>query len=424
MTKENKPQKLPSRSAYSERGYVSDSVTNRANLYQKAEQGLNAAPQKPQRMVPIHPEGRIVDRKYQWRGVTDIYTLLADSALLSENKALLEAFIRDAELGKTIKNKAKKKVGALRLVKYLQDLKKLDAYFRKPLDQVTQPEMERFITDLEKGRLTQKSGKPYAAETQVCMKKVVMKFYRWLRKPELIEWIDTSYELKDYRAISKEQLDTILNLMTSNSPANLARNRAMLAFLFDSGCRADELLNVRLKDLTMEKGDYKVRIEVSKTKKRTMLLPLCTRYLEPWLDVHPARTEPGAQLFPLAYHALVNQVARAGQIIKLKLTPHSLRHGAATYWARHLSRYQLCYRFGWGMSSKQPDRYIDQEGLDQDIVKDVVEADAVRKYAAENDELRRRLAMLEEQMGRFLQEDKAELQRIITLVKEKRGDAQ
>ncbi len=367
-------------------------------------------------MVTIHREGRITDPKYDWRGVTDLYGLLADTPLLAANRGLLDHFLRDAELGKTIKKRAKKKIGALRLLKYLQDLKKLDAYFQKPLDKVTQPEMEAFITDLEKGRYTQKNGRPYASETQVCLKKIVMKFYRWLGKPDLVEWFDTSYELKDYRAISKEQLDYVLETMTSNTPANLARNRALLAFLFDAGARADEALNVRVGDLSQER-EYKVRITVSKTEKRTLVLPLASRYLAAWLDLHPARDVPAAQLFPLNYHALFNQVARAGECLKVKLTPHSLRHASATYWARHLSRYQLCYRMGWAMSSKQPDRYIDQEGLDQDAVKGAVEVDAARRYASENDDLRRRLAMMEEQFSRFLQGDMEELKKIIEIVK-------
>lgn len=419
-TKETLAQTLPRLPAESERGYVVSLGNSRAKIPNRTKSIKKAATHKG-RMVPIHPDGRIIDPKYAWRGVTDLYGLLKETPLQTPNKALLERFLRDAELGKTIKGRAKKKIGALRLLKYLQDLKKLDAYFEKALDKVTQEDMERFITDLEKGRYTQKNGKPYAEETQVCMKKIIMKFYRWLGKPDLVEWFDTSYELKDYRAISKEQLDYLLESMTSNSPANLARNRALLAFLFDTGARADEVLNVRIQDLTLERSDYKVRITVSKTEKRTLLLPLSSRYLGAWLDLHPARTTPAAQVFPMKYHALYNQVARAGDLLHLKLTPHSLRHASATYWARHLSRYQLCYRMGWAMSSKQPDRYIDQEGLGEDVVREAVEADAVRRYSVENDELRRRLAMMEEQFNRFLKGDMEELKKIIEIVQQGGG---
>lgn len=410
---------LTTPSAESGRGYVAYLGNSTAKSIPFSATGHKKPARGTQRMVRIHPEGRIVDPKYAWRGVTDLYGLLADTPLQAKNRALLERFLRDAELGKTIKGRAKKKVGALRLLKYLQDLKKLDAYFQKPLDEVTQEEMEAFITDLEKGRLAKKDGRPYAEETQVCMKKIVMKFYRWLGKPELVEWFDTSYERKDYRAISKEQLDYLLDTMTSNTPANLARNRALLAFLYDSGARADEALNIRVGDLDQAGMDYKVRVTVSKTEKRTLVLPLCSRYLAAWLDLHPARDQPGAQLFPLHYHALFNQVARAGALLKVKLTPHGLRHASATYWARHLSRYQLCYRMGWAMSSKQPDRYIDQEGLDQEAVKGAVEVEGMRKVTAENDDLRRRLAVMEEQLNRFMADDLEELRKIIQQV---RGD--
>lgn len=367
--------------------------------------------------VKIHPEGRITDPKYAWRGVTDLYGLLADTPLRPRNKELLEAFLRDAELGKTIKGRAKKQIGPHRLLKYVQDLKKLDTYFRKDLDAVSLKDMEQFISDLQQGRFLKKNGKPYAPETQVCMKNVVSKFYRWLDRQELVEWFDTSFELKEYRAISKDQLDTILELLTSNTPANVVRNRAILAVLFDSGARADELLNIRLQDLTREQTDYKLRITVSKTKKRTLVLPLSSQYIDRWLQQHPARGEGLAQLFPLNYHALFNVVDRAGQVIGHKLTPHGLRHASATYWARHLSRYQLCHRFGWSMSSKQPDRYLDREGLGTEVVREAVEVDAVRKYAAENDDLRRRLAVMEEQLSQFMQQDLNELKAIIARVR-------
>lgn len=405
------------------RGYAEPIVNRLAKTILKKDRSNKRTASVKNGMAEVHPEGRIIDKRYNWRGVTDIYGLLKDTPLLDENRALLERFISDAENGRTIKKRAKKKPGALRLLKYLQDLKKLDAYFQKPLDQVTQSEMERFAADLERGRLKQKNGKPYAAETQVCIKKVIIKFYKWLGRPDVVESIDTSYDLKDYRAISKDQLDYILEFMTSNNSENLVRNRALISFLFDSGARADELLNVRLEDLTLEGGTYKVRITISKTYKRTIQLPICSRYLAAWLDKHPLRGQGLAQLFPLSYSALVVQVARVGEILKLKLTPHSLRHASATYWARQprVTRYQLCYRMGWGMSSKQPDRYIDKEGLGQEVVTEAVEADAARKYSRENDDLRQQLAILRGELERYREEDKRELQRIIEIVEAQTG---
>jgi len=60
-----------------------------------------------------------------------------DKTVLPENKKLILQFLRDAELGKTIKNKAKKKIREGRLIKYLYRLRDLSKYFRKPFTNVT-----------------------------------------------------------------------------------------------------------------------------------------------------------------------------------------------------------------------------------------------------------------------------------------------
>lgn len=373
-------------------------------------------------MDKIHPEGRIVDRKHQWRGVQDLQGYVQDSDLLPENKELLYRFISDARLGKTIKQGAKKKVGVLRQVKYFQDLKKLDRYFKKPLDQVTEQDMERFILDLEEGRFISQNGQPFQQETQVCIKKIIIKFYKWLNKgnkPDMVAWIDTSYQLKDYRTINEEPARAVVKRLHSPSRKQLARNRALFMVLFDSGARADELLNVRLQNLTKEGEIYRIRIEYSKTKKRTVSLPMCGDLLRDWLSVHPHNNEPLAQLFPMDYKNLWQTIRRAGEPFGMKLTPHGLRHSSVTYYAKHLSRYQLCSRYGWAMSSRQPDRYINQEGLEEGGVVQAVEQSERNKWEEEKTQLNRRLAMLEEQLNKFMQVDREEVRKIIAICQEK-----
>lgn len=371
--------------------------------------------------MEIHPEGKIVDVKYRGYSTEKVLKAVEKSKLLPENEELIKQFIRDARLGKTIKKGAKKKVGLLRQAKYSQDLKKLDKYFKKPLTEVTETDMENFILDLEEGAVSKKNGEPYAPETQIAIKKIVIKFYKWLNNgeiPEIVDWIDTSCEIKDYDAPSKEEIEKLLIIMTSREPESLIRNRALLMVLFDSGARADELLNMRLKHLEEENGDYKVRIEFSKTQKRTLSLPFATKYLKEWLDIHPARTEPLAQLFPMSYSNLCHLVKRLGRFIGRKMTPHTLRHSSATYWAGKLTQYQLCYRMGWSMNSKQPARYIDRAGIDQERISQVVKAEGMSRVQEQNEELHRRLALMEEQLQRFMETDKAEVRKILALVRD------
>ena len=61
-------------------------------------------------------------------------------------------FIEDAKKGKTVKDKAKKKIGAARCLKYIQILKRLSEWFGKPFDEITQNDMERVIESLEENK--------------------------------------------------------------------------------------------------------------------------------------------------------------------------------------------------------------------------------------------------------------------------------
>ena len=373
------------------------------------------------RDIKIYPEGKI-----DARPVISFDRIIArlDSNrddFLPENVVLLKKFIYDAYLGKTILGREKKKVGLKRLLKYIQDLKKLDVYFKKPFGDITEYDMERFILDLEDGVLKTPDGHAYAGETQVVIKKMIKKFYKWLEGdnvevPRKVRWIDTSVEPIEYVSLSKDELDKVLSLMTSNSSYNLVRNRALLMFLFDSGLRAEEVLNIRMKHLTLKNDDYVVRVEFSKTKKRTITLPFCKEFLNSWLDMHPMPNEPSAQLFPITYNALRGVVNRVGDIVKKHITPQSLRHSSATYWCQHLTPYELCYRLGWSMSSKMPQRYIDREGLSQEKASKVVKAAKVESLEQENALLARRLATLEDQMTKFFEKDVEEAKKIIRMV--------
>lgn len=405
------------------RGYQSPSTNSGAiKSYQKTETSIKTKTAKHE-FMNIHPEGHI---ETNWPKLT--YDKIEQrlnankDGFLPENRDLIKRFILDAKLGKTILKRQKKKVGLKRLVKYIQDLKKLDTFFNKPLDQVNQKDMEKFIIALEEGQIKTKKNKPYAIETQVVIKKMVKKFYKWLQGnnkhyPDLVEWIDTSFQIKDYKAITKDELNKILTLMTSTEGYKLIRNRALISFLFDTGARADEVLNIRLGQIKKDGDSYKVRIEFSKTKPRTISVPLYSSYLEEWMQIHPLKNNDLAQLFPIQYKWLHKIVTNAGKLINKKLSPHGLRHSSVSYYCNHLNRFQLCYRYGWSMSSKQPDRYIDREGIHEEEVKSKIENNNMEALKETNQVLTRRIALMEDQMRALFGDDLDEAKRIINMFK-------
>ena len=77
-----------------------------------------------------------------------------DESIIPENRKIILTFLRDAELGKTIRNAEKKKIGYGRLLRVGGILKIMShTWFMKPFTQVTQLDMEDFVLKLEKGKI-------------------------------------------------------------------------------------------------------------------------------------------------------------------------------------------------------------------------------------------------------------------------------
>lgn len=359
-----------------------------------------------------------------------------DKAVLPANRKLILAFLKDCKLGKTIKNKAKKKLGPARLLKYINLLSRLSQWFGKPFDQVTIKDMEGVVSDLESGKykkirvkirtIKTKTGKkrivtkteteqPLADDTKVDFKNTIKKFYRWLlgETPgffELTNWIETYTEEKEIRALTREEIEKVAN-------ACKIRDRAMIMALFDSGARIEEFLNLRIGDLTRKDTHFMVRIKHSKTKPRTISLPMSTEALNNWLAAHPNKNNPQAPLFPVNYDTVRKILNRTTQaILEKNANPHLLRHSSVTYYCHKLNQYQLCYRYGWSMASKQPQRYIDREGINEEETAKLVKQEDTQTLKnkireMEEAEVLRREALLKEleklkALERALEKDK------------------
>ena len=318
-----------------------------------------------------------------------------DPAISPRNKELIRKFLRDAALGKTIIGKAKKKIGHGALVGYVYHLYPFIFFLKKDLDQVTMEDTECFIEALEndeirsrspriKGYKPCRSGQPYSDRYKVDMKVVIRKFYKWLwgenkRYPEIVEWFDTYTKDKEVPALTEIEVERMLD------HARTPLQRALVQVLYDGGFRIGELLNIRLRHVRLQNYDpkdpdrtcFSLRVPFSKTLPRTVPLPMhaTSKWLSMWLEVHPARpifledgrltaTDEQMQLFPLSDSEVRHLINRLGRrALNKRVYPHLLRHSSATYWCQKLPYFVLCKRFGWTMTSKMPQKYIDREGI-------------------------------------------------------------
>ena len=316
-----------------------------------------------------------------------------DQAISRRNRQLLKTFLRDASLGKTVANRAKKKIGPARLVGYIHQMYQLILFLGKDLDKINQDDMENFIEALENDRILSRrsmanmpSGKVLSKRYQLDIKFTLRKFYKWLwggnkTYPPIVEWIDTYFERKEVPALTEAEVQRMLDIARS------MMQKALIQTLFDGGFRIGELLNIRLRHTRMMSFDprdpkkrcFALRVPFSKTLRRTVLLPMeaSSKWLELWLDRHPAHpeiqqdgtiqaTNIEMQLFPLTDNAVRLMVRRLGrEALGKRVYPHLMRHTSATFWSNRLPYFKFCKRFGWIMTSNMPQRYIDREGIDE-----------------------------------------------------------
>jgi integrase len=340
-----------------------------------------------------------------------------DENINERNKELIRKFIWDCKIGKTLKGRTKKKIGKRRIMQYIYNFRNLSKWIGKPFDQVTQEEMEKLVSNMEEDAY--KNGdEPYCENTKLEYKKALAKFYKWLGRPDLVDFMDMSSTSKDVPAIIRDQAERLIN---STYEASL---KAAIMVLFDGGPRAEEFLNLRIKDVTRKKNaeeneSYWINIRYSKTFGRTIPLPLCSKYLNEWLREHPEQNNPEAQLFPFTYKVLRRKIGRLGEkALKMRITLHMLRHSSATYWAAKMNRYQLCAKYGWAFSSDMPDRYIKRKGIIFEETAEKGDVDQTTRLEKDNRALREKMDDLEREYGKV----RKALEFIMPVIMEKMDD--
>jgi integrase len=323
------------------------------------------------------------------------------NVLVPENKELILQFLNDAEIGRTILKGQKRKIKPGRLQRMLGLLLKMDReWLKKPFNEVSEEDMNRFILNLERGVIRSSKGKVYTEETQSTIKKFLRKYYKYLfgegeNYPRIVQFIDTSTRLVEVKGLSKQENDKLIE----NSSKLIYR--FILAVLYDSGARIEEFYNIQKSDLSKENGIYKIRIRISKTKPRTINIPLYPKIIDQYLESN--NFEEDDFLCTINYGTLRKHLNRLGkQFLKRSISPHTFRHGSATYYANYLNRYQISYRYGWSASSKMPDRYIDMNGLIDDESVTKIAGENFVKTENENKELKTKLDVLSSTMTDLL----------------------
>lgn len=186
-------------------------------------------------------------------------------------------------------------------------------------------------------------------------------FYRYLAKH-----VKRNYKAPEYK-YSDIITDADIRAVIAKGVRN-SRDRALLGILHETGLRAGELINLKIKDL--EHLDDRVVLHVTgKTGARPVPIILYVPYLLRWLDDHPNKESAEAYLWvglssrnggkPLFHSAVTRMVdkafKRAG--VEKKHNLHWFRHSRATLLYGRLTDGELRDFMGWAIGSDMVKTY-------------------------------------------------------------------
>lgn len=224
---------------------------------------------------------------------------------------------------------------------------------------------------------------PLSQRTLAQRKVVIRAFYKWLAGGEA--YPDAVATLKT-RAPSRDSIPTE-HLLTSGDVRRLlqahprARDKALIAVLYESGMRASELCAINVGSVEFDEYGAVITLPREapglKTGARRIRLLDSTPYLHAWYEAHPRRHEsaaplfygesrrrPGVRMNANGLFQFVTKAARKAGLAK-KVHPHLFRHSAATERARlGWTENMMRAYFGWSRSSDMPATYVHLAGQD------------------------------------------------------------
>lgn len=261
-----------------------------------------------------------------------------------------------------------------RVAKVIYCLRFLAIWFGKPFRLATKDDLIFLVGELEK--------KEFAEHTKYDFKIVLKMFYKWLKGndeifPQEIRWLTPKLKNENHKL--PEELLTEDDVLKIANAAKTLRDKAFIITLYESGCRIGELLSLRLKNVSFDGYGAILRV-TGKTGDRRVRIIMAAPVLTSWIDMHPAKKDPEAALWPqsatnysntgryLRYssvHVLVKRLAKKAGI-KKRVHPHLFRHSRATSLANKLTESQMKEYFGWTQGSDMASTYVHLSGRDVD----------------------------------------------------------
>jgi len=216
----------------------------------------------------------------------------------------------------------------------IKTLIKFAIKFGKEFDNVTKQDINESL-------------KLYKGNTLNIYKMNLKKFFKWLKKPELVEHLKSQTVAEKLTSEDLWTEEEMLKLLTACDTTTLEgkRDQALVAIMYDLSLERFAVVNLNIEDIKENNGTMKIRVSGKRrgNVQQVILQPIMSvYYLRQWLSVHPNRTDGTKPLFiclstrnygqrmgdSRPWFILKKLQKRSG--VEKKLRPHLLRHSKAT----------------------------------------------------------------------------------------------
>jgi integrase len=231
--------------------------------------------------------------------------------------------------------------------------------------------------DYMKKKINKKTNKELKEITIEVAKARLMTLLKWINNGELPKFLKDMHVKINPINVTPDQILTEEEVKKLITATKNFRDKAIIAVLYESGCRSGEFLNIKIRDVRFDKFGALLHVN-GKTGERTIRLVNTVPYLKEWLRYHPDNREDSwfwvAKYdkdikridYMSIWHNLKESAIKAG--INKNVRPHIMRHSRITHVASKMPESALRMMFGWTPGSDMPKVYIHLSGKDVDDI--------------------------------------------------------
>lgn len=259
-------------------------------------------------------------------------------------KAEMESFDAANKTGFGVKRKVKPSTRLL----YVKVVARFSLRVKKPISELTEEDIKNYIASIE-NKYTQR---------HTCA--TLKKFLAFADRKDLadlvsVPGISISQRIDEIDRVTPKEVKKLL------AAEDNARNQALIALLYESAGRLNEVLGIKISDVQTDEYGAIVKL-FGKTKLRNIRLVASAPYVTRWLELHAYRDNPEAPLFYSIYHGemkvlgktmfskIVHKAAEKagfkGEQLK-KFHPHAFRHGRLSELGHDLTDSEMKHVGGW-----------------------------------------------------------------------------